>query len=119
MELMLRIKAILRRINNCNDKKEIQVGKFKIDTYSKIVMKENKILDLTPKEYLLMKLFLENPMKAFERDILLDLIWGEDYFGDSKIIDVNVRRLRAKIEDNPSEPNYIETVWGVGYRWKV
>ena len=119
MELMLRIKAILRRINNCNDKKEIQVGKFKIDTYSKIVMKENKVLDLTPKEYLLMKLFLENPMKAFERDILLDLIWGEDYFGDSKIIDVNVRRLRAKIEDNPSEPNYIETVWGVGYRWKV
>ena len=119
MELMLRIKAILRRINNCNDKKEIQVGKFKIDTYSKIVMKENKVLDLTPKEYLLMKLFLENPMKAFERDILLDLIWGEDYFGDSKIIDVNVRRLRAKIEDNPSEPNYIETVLGVGYRWKV
>lgn len=119
MELMLRIKAILRRINNYNDEKEIQVGKFKIDTYSKIIMKENKILDLTPKEYLLMKLFLENPMKAFERDVLLDLIWGEDYFGDSKIIDVNIRRLRAKIEDNPSEPNYIETVWGVGYRWKV
>lgn len=119
MELILRIKAILRRINSKKYEREIVVGKFKIDTYSKIIMKDNEILDLTPKEYLLMKLFLENPMKAFERDILLDLIWGEDYFGDSKIIDVNIRRLRAKIEDNPSEPKYIETVWGIGYRWKV
>ena len=65
-----------------------------------------------------MKIFLENPNKAFNRDELLDLVWGENYFGDSKIIDVNIRRLRAKIEDKPSTPEYIETVWGIGYRWK-
>ena len=73
---------------------------------------------MTPKEYLLMKIFLENPNKAFSRDELLDLVWGKNYFGDAKIIDVNIRRLRAKIEDKPSEPKYIETVWGIGYRWK-
>ena len=65
-----------------------------------------------------MKIFLENPDKAFSRDELLDLVWGQNYFGDVKIIDVNIRRLRAKIEDNPSNPSYIETIWGIGYRWK-
>ena len=65
-----------------------------------------------------MKLFLENPGKAFNRDELLNMVWGENFFGDSKIIDVNIRRLRFKIEDNPSNPRNIETVWGLGYRWK-
>ena len=119
MELILRIKAILRRIGSNSKDNMIKRGRFLIDTYSKIIKKDDEELELTPTEYLLMKLFLENPMKAFERDQLLDLIWGKDYFGDRKIIDVNIRRLRAKIEDNPSEPKYIETVWGVGYRWKV
>lgn len=61
---------------------------------------------------------MENPNRAFSRGELLDAAWGKDYFGDSKIIDVNIRRIRAKIEDNPSEPKYIETIWGMGYRWK-
>ena len=67
--------------------------------------------------YSLIKLFIENPNKAFTRDELLNKIWGYDFFGDPKIIDVNIRRLRFKIEDDPSNPKYIETVWGLGYRW--
>ena len=82
------------------------------------VYKNDELLDLTPKEYLLLKTFMENEEKAFSRDNLLNLIWGYEYFGDSKIVDVNIRRLREKIEANPSKPEYIETVWGVGYRWK-
>lgn len=65
-----------------------------------------------------MKIFIENPGKAFNRDELLDLVWGYDFMGDSKIVDVNVRRLRSKIEEKPSEPKFIKTVWGTGYRWQ-
>ena len=75
-------------------------------------------MDLTPTEFSIAKLFIENPGKAFERDEILNLIWGYDFVGDSKIVDVNIRRLRAKIEEDPSKPEYIETVWGLGYRWK-
>ena len=118
MEVILRIKAILRRIGKDEDSNEIlKNGPFKIDIYSQKVSKNNVELDLTPKEYLLMKLFLENPKKAFTRDELLNILWGKNYFGDLKIIDVNIRRLRAKIEDDSSEPRYIETIWGTGYRW--
>lgn len=118
MEVVLRIKAILRRMDKTDDKGDIlKFGPFKIDLYSQKVSKNGKELDLTPKEYLLMKLFLENPKKAFTRDELLNILWGKNYFGDLKIIDVNIRRLRAKIEDDPSEPIYIETIWGTGYRW--
>lgn len=118
MEVVLRIKAILRRIGEEDDENEIlKDGPFKIDLYSQKVSKNDVELDLTPKEYLLMKLFLENPKKAFTRDELLNILWGKNYFGDLKIIDVNIRRLRAKIEDDSSTPKYIETIWGTGYRW--
>ena len=118
MEVILRIKAVLRRMGKNEDESEmIKVGPFKIDLYSQKVSKNDIELDLTPKEYLLMKLFLENPKKAFTRDELLNILWGKNYFGDLKIIDVNIRRLRAKIEDNSSAPKYIETIWGTGYRW--
>lgn len=117
MEVILRIKAILRRMVKDDDNELIEFGPFNIDLYSQKVSKNGDELDLTPKEYMLMKLFLENPYKAFTRDELLNILWGKNYFGDLKIIDVNIRRLRAKIEDNPSEPKYIETIWGTGYRW--
>ena len=118
LEVVLRVKALLRRLGE-DDKEKLELGPFVIDLYSQKVMKNNIEIDVTPKEYLLMKIFLENPNKAFTRDELLDLVWGENYFGDAKIIDVNIRRLRAKIEDKPSRPDYIETVWGIGYRWKL
>lgn len=117
MEVILRIKAIQRRMVKNDDNELIEFGPFNIDLYSQKVSKNGDELDLTPKEYMLMKLFLENPYKAFTRDELLNILWGKNYFGDLKIIDVNIRRLRAKIEDNPSEPKYIETIWGTGYRW--
>lgn len=123
LEVVLRVKAILRRIEIEDDKinkdeNKITSGPFVIDLYSQKLLKNDIEIDVTPKEYMLMKLFIENPNKAFTRDELLNLIWGYDFFGDSKIIDVNIRRLRAKIEDDSSSPKYIETVWGLGYRWK-
>ncbi len=123
LEVVLRVKAILRRIEIEDDKinkdeNKITSGPFVIDLYSQKLLKNGIEIDVTPKEYMLMKLFIENPNKAFTRDELLNLIWGYDFFGDSKIIDVNIRRLRAKIEDDSSSPKYIETVWGLGYRWK-
>ena len=118
IEVVLRVKALLRRLGE-DEKEKLELGPFIIDLYSQKVLKNNIEIDVTPKEYLLMKIFLENPNKAFTRDELLDLVWGENYFGDAKIIDVNIRRLRAKIEDKPSRPDYIETVWGIGYRWKA
>ena len=123
LEVVLRVKAILRRIGisedeSSNNKNKLMGGPFIIDLYSQKLLKNNKEIDLTPKEYMLMKLFIENPNKAFTRDELLNLIWGYNFFGDPKIIDVNIRRLRSKIEDDSSNPQYIETVWGIGYRWK-
>lgn len=121
LEIVLRIKAILRRIgqiNNTDNNEKLKRDPFLMDIYSQKLFKNDKEIDITPKEYMLMKLFLENPNKAFTRDELLNLVWGYDYFGDSKIIDVNIRRLRAKIEDDPSSPKFIETIWGKGYRWK-
>lgn len=123
IEVVLRVKALLRRVGNHNIKsiesEKIVNGPFIIDLYSKKIFKNDVVIDVTPKEYALMKLFIENPNKGFSRDELLDLVWGYNYFGDAKLIDVNIRRLRAKIEDNSSEPKYIETIWGVGYRWKI
>ena len=118
MELLLRIKAILRRIGGNKENNIIRNGIFTMDSYGKKVFKGGKEIDLTPKEYSLIKLFIENPNKAFSRDELLDLVWGKDYFADSKIIDVNIRRLRSKIEDSSSKEGYIETIWGLGYRWR-
>ncbi|MGL5354208.1 MAG: response regulator transcription factor [Clostridium sp.] len=120
IEVVLRIKALLRRINSIEvTEDKIINGPFAIDLYSKKLLKNNEEIDVTPKEYALMKLFIENPNKGFSRDELLDLVWGYSYYGDAKLIDVNIRRLRAKIEDNSSDPKYIETIWGVGYRWKI
>ena len=122
LEVVLRVKAILRRIGISEDessnKNKLMGGPFIIDLYSQKLLKDNKEIDVTPKEYMLMKLFIENPNKAFTRDELLNLIWGYNFFVDPKIIDVNIRRLRSKIEDDSSNPQYIETVWGIGYRWK-
>ncbi|MGL5414162.1 MAG: response regulator transcription factor [Clostridium sp.] len=120
LEVVLRIKAILRRMENkvVENKDQLINGPFVINLYSQKITKNGIEIDLTPKEYLIMKTFIENPNKAFSRDELLNSVWGFNYFGDPKIIDVNIRRLRSKIEDDASSPSYIQTVWGIGYRWK-
>ncbi|MCT4621917.1 MAG: response regulator transcription factor [Marinisporobacter sp.] len=119
-ELVLRVEALIRRMDDGKEKEDtiIKNGPFKIDKAAHIVYKKETIVDMTPKEYLLIKMFVENPGKAFTRDELLDSVWGWDFVGDTKIVDVNIRRLRRKIEEDPSKPSFIETVWGVGYRWK-
>jgi len=121
VELMLRIQGIIRRISGQEEQKEERVIKshsFELDNYSQTVTKNGVELVLTPKEFLMIKIFMENPGKAFTRDDLLNLVWSYEYDGDPKIVDVNVRRLRSKIEDDSSNPKYIETIWGTGYRWK-
>jgi two-component system, OmpR family, alkaline phosphatase synthesis response regulator PhoP len=119
MELVLRVKSLLRRMGGPeDDKKTIEYGPFKIDTYSRKLYKNSAETELTPTEYSIIKIFMENPGRALKRDDLLDMIWGYDFVGDTKIVDVNIRRLRSKIEDNPADPSYIQTVWGTGYRWK-
>lgn len=119
-ELTLRIKSLERRViteNEDNKKNIIESGVFKMDTYSRKFFKNEKELDLTPTEFLIMKTFLENKGRAITREELLDSVWGEEFIGDSKIVDVNIRRLRSKIEGDSADPKYIETVWGLGYRW--
>ena len=121
LEITLRVKALIRRLEGINEENNsdcIEVDNFKLDLYSQSLYKENVEIDVTPKEFLLMKIFMQNPGKAITRDELLNLVWGIDFFGDPKIVDVNIRRLRSKIEENSSKPKYIETVWGTGYRWK-
>ncbi|WP_234122813.1 response regulator transcription factor [Clostridium hydrogenum] len=120
LELIARVNAILRRMSS-NSKNEDNIlisGVFKIDNTAMKIYKDGRELELTPKEYSLVKIFVENQGKALSRAELLDQVWGYSYLGDTKIVDVNIRRLREKIEDDSSNPKYIETVWGVGYRWR-
>ncbi len=119
LELKARIKAILRR-SNANSKKENIKNKLKvkdlvIEFDSRRVFIAGKEANLTAKEFDLLELLLKNPGKVYSRENLLDTIWGYEYPGDARTVDVHVRRLREKIEKNPSEPEYIYTKWGVGY----
>ena len=120
LELIARTNALIRRMKNSEkaESKAISSGPFRLNIESMKIYKDNDELELTPKEYLLMKIFMENPNKALSRDELLNLVWGYDFIGDTKIVDVNIRRLREKIELDSSKPVFLETVWGVGYRWK-
>lgn len=119
-ELALRVRALIRRVdmNKVNGKALIESHPYKIDLVGRVIYKKDKAIDMTPTEYAILKLFIENKGKAFTRDELLDLVWGINFVGDMKVVDVNIRRLRKKIEEDPSKPMFIETVWGVGYRWK-
>ncbi len=84
-----------------------------------MLYKDDRPIDLTQVEFQIMELFFTSPGAAVARDKILERVWGEKYFGDVKIVDVNIRRLRMKIEDEPSAPRHIVTVWGYGYRWNA
>ena len=124
-ELIARIDALYRRVelNNKNSKpytvpdEKIVQGIFTLNRRNRTLMKNNKVIELTNVEFQIMELFFENENVAFERTEMLDAVWGEDYFGEEKVVDVNIRRLRKKIENNPSAPQYIVTLWGMGYKW--
>ena len=118
VELILRIKSLIRRLVSIQNSSDlISIYPFRLDLYSKSFYKDGKEIELTPTELTIITIFMSNPGRAFSRNELLNMTWGEEFDGDIKIVDVNIRRLRAKIEDNSSKPKYIETVWGTGYRW--
>ena len=121
LELKARIKAILRRSVQSEkeqSKKLLEVGSLKLELSSKRVFLNNQEINLTAKEFDMLELFATHPGKVYSRDQLLDTIWGRDYPGDVRTVDVHVRRLREKIEPNPGQPEYIHTKWGVGYYFK-
>ncbi len=121
LELKARIKAILRRSQHTEktpNKKTIEVGELRLEVNSRRVFIKNQEMNLTAKEFDMLELFATHPGKVYSRDQLLDTIWGREYPGDVRTVDVHVRRLREKIEPNPGQPEYIYTKWGVGYYFK-
>ncbi|MBQ5583633.1 MAG: response regulator transcription factor, partial [Ruminiclostridium sp.] len=119
MELTARIDALYRRIGGeMMDDGEIQQAPFVLNTRKRTLEKNGQRVKLTQVEYSIMKMFMENPGKALSREEILKCVWGENYLGELKIVDVNIRRLRVKIEDEPTSPIYITTIWGYGYKWE-
>ena len=118
-ELTARVDALFRRAGGEDPVQtgEIRQDPFLLNTRNRTLEKNGQRIKLTQVEYSIMKVFMENPGKALSREEILDMVWGRDYFGELKIVDVNVRRLRLKIEDNVQNPTYITTVWGYGYKW--
>ena len=99
------------------DTGEVSYPPFLLNTRNRTLEKNGQRVKLTQVEYSIVKLFMDNIGKALSREEILDSVWGKDYFGEVKIVDVNIRRLRIKIEDDPTNPSYITTVWGFGYKW--
>ncbi len=122
LEVKARIKAITRRTTkSAQQKKEdavIKVSDMTLDTDNKRLFVKEKEINLTSKEFDVLELLVRNPNKVYSREKLLQLVWGSQYPGDVRTVDVHIRRLREKIEVNPSEPKYVHTKWGVGYYFK-
>ncbi|MDR0804981.1 MAG: response regulator transcription factor [Oscillospiraceae bacterium] len=126
-EMTARVDALWRRVNvsenaaftELTDDNVKIAGPFRLDKKNCSVQKNGNLLSLSQSEYNLFEYFADNPEKAITREEILYNVWGEDYTGDDKVVDVNIRRLRVKIEDNPAEPKYLRTVWGAGYRFSA
>ncbi len=121
-ELMARIKALLRRVESISEADEnlqqniISFQNIQINEYNRTVLKENKTVELTLKEFELLKLFAKNPDKVFTRNELLEKIWGYDYEGETRTVDVHIGQLRKKVEDDENNPFFIKTIRGIGYK---
>ena len=119
-ELTARIDALYRRIGgDVSDDGVISQPPFVLNTRRRSLEKHGQRIKLTQVEYAIIKLFMENPGKALAREEILHMVWGEGYLGELTIVDVNIRRLRVKIEDEPTSPTFITTIWGYGYKWEV
>ncbi len=118
-ELTARVDALFRRTGGEDPVQDGEISQppFLLNTHNRTLEKDGRRIKLTQVEYSIIKTFMENPDKALSREEILDKVWGRDYFGELKIVDVNIRRLRLKIEDNVQNPTYITTVWGYGYKW--
>ncbi len=123
LEVKARIKAIMRRTGNSaavkDTSKVLTAGELKLDCESRRVFIAEKEINLTAKEFDVLELLVLNPNKVYSRENLLNIVWGYEYPGDVRTVDVHIRRLREKIETNPSEPKYVHTKWGVGYYFQV
>ncbi len=125
-ELMARIDAVYRRVSltaeNAVEKtidNSISLNEFVLDLRSHTLTKNGVPIDLTQVEFQIMEYFFSNPNVALDRNEILKFVWGESYYGDEKVVDVNIHRLRNKIEDEPSQPKHLTTIWGMGYKWMI
>jgi DNA-binding response OmpR family regulator len=124
-ELLARVDSLYRRVDNQRvapkkqNTDEIKLGEFTLNIRRRTLAKNNRNIELTQVEFQIIEYFFTNPDTALDRTDILNRVWGEEYFGEEKIVDVNIRRLRIKIEDDPSKPKYLMTVWGMGYKWNT
>lgn len=122
LELKARVRALLRRSQAGKDDRaesRVTIGSITIDSDERNTYKDGKVIDLTAREFDIVELMMHNPGRVYSRENLLNLIWGSDYSGDIRTVDVHMRRLREKLEDNPAQPEYVLTKWGVGYYFKA
>lgn len=121
-ELIARIRSLIRRLSVGTSSlalsEEIRCGPFRLNISERNFFKNSEEIELTPKEFDILEFFMRNIGKSLSRDQILNEIWGKNYFGDLKVVDVNMRRIRKKIEEDPANPIYLKTVWGHGYRWE-
>ena len=121
-EVIARIRALIRRVTSVDMVKEeiekVTSGEFTLNFSERKFFRKDEEIELTPKEFEILELFMKNKGKSLSRDEILDRIWGKNYYGDLKVVDVNIRRIRMKIESDASSPSYLKTVWGYGYRWE-
>ncbi len=122
-ELLARIDTLYRRVEYGRNllksvpKDTIVLGEFELDLKKHNIIKRNKSIELTQIEFQILECFFNNPDVSIDRNTILYKVWGNPYYGDDKVVDVNIRRLRLKLEDDPSNPVHLITVWGQGYRW--
>jgi DNA-binding response OmpR family regulator len=125
-ELLARVDSLYRRVSLYTPKVEeeeeiveIVLGNFVLDLQKRLLFKNGESIELTQVEFQMMEYFFDNPDIALGRNEILTKVWGSNYFGEEKIVDVNVRRLRMKLEEDPSKPERLLTVWGMGYKWST
>ncbi|WP_099205082.1 response regulator transcription factor [Scatolibacter rhodanostii] len=124
-ELVARVDAIYRRVELAAERQEdklrdeMKSGEFTLNLRNRLLFKNGSPIELTQVEFQIMEYFFSNPELTLERRAILQYVWGPSYVGEEKIVDVNIRRLRMKVEDEPSSPKHIVTVWGLGYRWAI
>lgn len=122
-EFTARVDALARRVsavkavNEAPDENVIVSGSFRLDCKSRSLTKDGRYIDITQVEFQILEYFFKNQGTALSRTDILNYVWGNEYFGEEKIVDVNIRRVRKKIEDDPSNPKHLLTIWGLGYKW--
>ena len=123
-ELLARVDSLYRRVEMHTPKApapadDITLGEFVLNLRRRTLLKNGKDIELTQVEFQMIEYFFNNPDTALDRTDILEKVWGSNYFGEEKIVDVNIRRLRMKVEDDPSQPRHLLTVWGMGYKWNT